>query len=481
VGIAGPESTAKLVGRVLRPWLELGDTASRRGPRQRRLPCPSNYARGCAAVSILAGGLVALGSRRGAHGLASLLPADIDALESPTITAALGVQLLLFGGFRQSSQGWLRAASPPTSLQERVDLVAPTWKAGGRLDYSWPSSGSDPPVASAMDANDAPLSLFAAGAALADLGAGTTVQSLTRTLEGIGLRANDFDGAAREALVEMLTWRLPAASERLVLHDSADLALLALSFDATPDCRSLVDCSRPGPSNELLAATAREFVERRLSEHGQRVNVIAQWEVAAALRSLGGLPGGTRVIPIGTPGIFQNTAQIFEQMRQALQELDPAAACGHGPVGAGTISSRLLLLTHPDHLRRSLRIGETALAAGATAPCDGLKLGPPKLVPGLQPYRLDWSGHPRKGGGARRVAVQLGPPAGSTLDIYTGVSGRVHTSGHLREASWYSDPHGFFPDGSPQRWTHRREIWVAYEFWARAKGVATGVIAPPPA
>ena len=46
----------------------------------------------------------------------------------------------------------------------------------------------------------------------------------------------------------------------------------------------------------------------------------------------------------------------------------------------------------------------------------------------------------------------------------------------VRVATWYDAPNGFFPDGEPQRWARNREVWIAYEFWARAKGVATGVI-----
>ena len=48
--------------------------------------------------------------------------------------------------------GWLPAleglqggATVPASLLERVDLVAPTWKPRGLVDYSWPP-GPSPPV-----------------------------------------------------------------------------------------------------------------------------------------------------------------------------------------------------------------------------------------------------------------------------------------------------------------------------------------------
>ena len=62
------------------------------------------------------------------------------------------------------------------------------------------------------------------------------------------------------------------------------------------------------------------------------------------------------------------------------------------------------------------------------------------------------------------------------MDLYAGVTAHVHTLGQLRSTSWREEPHGFFPDGEPQRWAHQREVWIAYEFWARAKGVATGII-----
>ena len=54
---------------------------------------------------------------------------------------------------------------------------------------------------------------------------------------------------------------------------------------------------RPGPTNELLAATAAAFVRSRKQAHGQTVHVVAQWEVAAALRTLGASPPA---VAIGT-------------------------------------------------------------------------------------------------------------------------------------------------------------------------------------
>ena len=49
----------------------------------------------------------------------------------------------------------------------------------------------------------------------------------------------------------------------------------------------------------------------------------------------------------------------------------------------------MVLLAHPDHLRRALRIGGTAFAASddlrGVSGCQGLR-----LVPAMQPYRVDW-------------------------------------------------------------------------------------------
>jgi len=328
-----------------------------------------------------------------------------------------------------------------------------------------------------------------------------------------------------------------------------------LSFDATPDCRAVEDCARPGPANELLAATAAAFVRRRAREHGgQRVAVVAQWEVAVALRTLllrgeeggehaharhsldeadvhavGTTPGHLLTMEdvhaVGTPGVFENTAQIFEQMLRVCRELDPpppplpprdcdADADGEGGASAasaaspsgdggdddedgGEATSRLVLLAHPDHLRRAIRIGETtfakahkaaakaaaAKAARGAPPCAAPPPPPrpPRLVPALQPYRLDW---PSSEGATSTVVwwdkeegAEEEAATGAQLDLYAGVSATVHTAGKVvHEATWRDAPNGFYPDGEPQRWAHRREVWAVYEVWARAKGVATGVI-----
>ena len=55
--------------------------------------------------------------------------------------------------------------------------------------------------------------------------------------------------------------------------------MLIFSFDATPGCRSLEDCPTPGPSNELLAATAAAAY----TASGGALTLHPQWEVAAAV------------------------------------------------------------------------------------------------------------------------------------------------------------------------------------------------------
>ena len=444
----------------LRSWLALDESEGTTSPRKRPLTTRI-YCNRARAAGLLGGGVLCSAALYSAirHAttnssrLADLLPTDLDALSNPTIIGALGVQLLLFGGFAPTATGWRRKQRPPASLLERVDLIAPTWKPGGKIDYSWPGTGGP--------AESSTWSLFEAATKPPLANAGATVGSLARALEGLGLRADDFDSEARIALHEMLTWRLPVESEQLALSTTRNLTLLILSFDATPDCRSVDDCQRPGPSNELLAATADAFVSRRWREHGQHVDVIAQWEVAAALRTLkqqrlhhshGNDKHGRLVVtPVGTPGIFENTAQIYEHM---LARMDTSACDEHGGGGDG----RVVLLAHPDHLRRALRIGESAFK-GFGGPCQGLR-----LVPAMQPYTIAWPD------------TAAAASAGTRLNLYAGVSSAVHTGGEVKEATWYDASSGYFPDGEPQRWARRREVWIAYEAWARAKGVATGVI-----
>ena len=460
-----------------RAWLELSEPGSntRRVAARSRLGASSRI--GCAAaVSVLAGGAYAIAranySTATATNLSDLLPTDLDELKDEKVMRALAVQLLLFGGFHPTGSGsWQRGAHPPASLADRVDAIAPTWKPGGRLNYEWPAEGSLQ--------YDRPLTLFAWQPG-DPVYPPRTVRATASNLEAIGLRPSDFDAPARAALGEMMTWRNPQPAVELE-RDASELTLLVLSFDATPQCRSLSDCPQPGPSNELLAATAEAFVRRQQNTLGQSVNVIAQWEVAAALHAR----GMAEAHAVGSPGVFENTAQIFEHMvaKMSVNETSVNACsaatdrsagaqlASEGGVTAGS-ASRVVLLAHPDHLPRALRIGETTFASlPRTGPCHGLR-----LVPALQPYRLDWPSSTA----AEHDATEGTHSDADGLNLYTGVSGTVHTGGELRQATWYDDhqgaSHGYFPDGEPQRWVHRREIFVCYELWARAKGVATGVI-----
>ena len=121
---------------------------------------------------------------------------------------------------------------------------------------------------------------------------------------------------------------------------------------------------------------------------------------------------------------------------------------------------------------------QTRLATGAIpAPCTAGPTAPlgtsvpavVDLLPAMAPYALDWPRHPPVPASARNVFADLSD--GGTIPA-------VHTNGHRiqYQRGWYSPQLGFFPDGDPQMWVHDREVWVLYDMWARAKGIATGVI-----
>eukprot|EP00966_Prymnesium_polylepis_P299208 6913546-Prymnesium_polylepis.1 len=285
--------------------------------------------------------------------LADLLPHDLDGLpDNQVVLAATGVQLLLFGGFELSpSHGWVRTARhPPTTLAERLERITPTWKtaAGHGVSYEWPAAGESP--------KSAPLSLFAAACTLPEPAQhATTVRALCRALEDdFGLSAQDFEDAqTRSALREMLRWRV-ASSEPVAWVLASRVKLFVLSFDATRECRSLADCPKPGPSNELLAATAIRFAEAR-REH---VDVIAQWEVAAAMAQRGAVAKA-----VGKPGVFENTGEIFDYMFDELVHTSE----GVRDCGQPDDETQLVLLAHPDHLPRALSIGQTMLDRRAAA------------------------------------------------------------------------------------------------------------------
>lgn len=411
-------------------------------------PWPGRFRPSGRLVATCAVTLAVLGSRQwssrtvGGTALDKLLPDDLNTLESSAVIGAVGVQLLLFGGFvPDAAGGWRRDVRPPTTLADRLERIAPTWK-GGRVDYSW-----DAPAA-----GGGALSLFGASRARATAvhGAGATVRSLGGALEAAGLRASDFDETAQRAVREMLRWRLPASGAPTAAPDGP-VRLLVFSFDATPGCRSVADCATPGPANELLAATALAFTARHAAS-GQAgegsVEVFAQWEVSAAIAARGG-----RSLAVGTPGLFESTAQIFEAMLDASST--PATD------GAGGCERRLLLLAHPDHLVRVTRTARTLLAARTPAGACA-----PTLLTALDPYTLGWPLEDEAG--AEGV--------GRGRNLFRGVSATVRTVGEARHATWYDGALGYYPDGESQRWVHRREVWVLYDHWARCKGLVTGVI-----
>ena len=149
-----------------RTWLKLSERMNVRSATRHngpRITCAQ--ALGCCATIGLFGSVASYSVRShstasagSSSRLAELLPKDLDGLASRTTLRALGVQLLLFGGFRPTTTGWLRRERPPASLLERVDLIAPTWKPRGVVDYSW-LPGSSATLGAAE------LSLFGAAAA----------------------------------------------------------------------------------------------------------------------------------------------------------------------------------------------------------------------------------------------------------------------------------------------------------------------------
>lgn len=364
--------------------------------------------------------------------LIDLLPSDLNVLDNKKIIGGLGVQLLLFGGFVKQADGkWRRDTTMPSpmTLRDRLNRITPTWKPGGRLDYTYydgvPTRRTDR------------VSVF--GDAL--ITGTSSVSELATTLEAMGLTPEDFDAFARAALRTMLSWRLPREEEEeeSMSTFSDDVALFVFSFDATPSCFTVEHCPLPGPTNEMLAATAARFV----AQHHGNVRIVAQWEVAAALlQSHGDILMPNQVKAVGTPGTFQNTAEIFELMRCALPT---------------TTTNAAIVLAHPDHLRRAMRTAQTLMHAKK----NHFDCAPLRLHSAMQPYHLDWPQHYEKKDG---------------VNLFDDTPVAVHSAHKQRMVSWYDDNLGYFPDGDPQKWTHQREVWILYDHWAVAKGIVTGVI-----
>jgi hypothetical protein len=385
----------------------------------------------------------------------------------------LGMQLLLFGGWIQSSSsptGWKKddkATSSSMTLPQRLQRITPTFKPGGQVDYSYHSNSWD-------------------NAIMADSWSIHSVAELAQHLQDhIGLSVNDFDASARRALQAMLSWRIQVPSSTNESSSSSSLSpaqnppttttiMLIFSLDATPSCQSLDNCPLAGPSNQLLAATAAQY-----SHDHPHVPIMAQWEVAVALQQSHGLS----VIPVGEPGTFQNTAEIFQSMMQC--------ACDDPRIHSENTNKnknnhyRFLFVAHPDHLRRTLWTAQTMLWQQQQQQQQQLHNNNLKknvdhackawssqgkiiqLVPAMLPYSLDW---PTTTSHRKSLAANM--------NLFQAVTtATVDSQGHQVETSWYDDKYlGFFSDAYPQLWTHRRDVWILYDQWAVAKGIVTGTI-----
>jgi len=357
------------------------------------------------------------------HRLVDMLPYDLNTLNNSHIIGGLGVQLLLMGGFEKTSNGeWARGDDTTRlSTEDRLLRITPTWK-GGHVDYSY-----DNP-------NAAQISVFGDA-----LDAGISVAELADKLQDMGLHAEDFDTDSRAAISTMLSWNLPFTDTIL---ETDDVTLLVFSFDATPLCRTVDDCPYPGPTNELLAATAAQFFAK------QNVRkIVAQWEVASALLQwhTDSVPPDA-VVAIGEPGTYENTVQILEKMTCNIHQ-DTTA---------------VVVLAHPDHLRR---VYHTTQTLWKKTMLRNNKCTPPshyKLLAAMHPYTLDW---PSKRHEASDTNL--------FLDI---TSALVHTQQTEKLVTWYDDNLGYFPDGNPQKWVHRQDVWILYDHWAMLKGIVSGII-----
>jgi len=397
------------------------------------------------------------------------------------------------------------------TLEERLERITPTWKVGGTVDYAYQNNDNE-------DMARGIAAIF--GDKTLSTTAGTTVAQLAQTLEtnmGFSMTQDVQDAPSQQALHAMLSWNLPpnkhgeeAATGDLSSwndndNNNDDMVLFIFSFDATPVCYSVEDCPLPGPSNELLAATAYRFAQNQTSipqDPPRKVHVIAQWEVASAMEQLSAQQqqfatetGGAaaqnniQITPVGTPGAYQNSAEIFELMlcewkkTLAATDSDAATATSSTQTPTAAHTHKALLLAHPDHLRRSLWTAQTILHQQQQHPEEPSSLsflrknktattitncGPPiptntrlRIQPAMLPYDLAW---PQRGDN-------------NILNLYDQVPTRVHTQGQDVITHWYDDAYlGFFPDGDPQKWVHRRDVWILYDQWAIAKGIVTGTI-----
>lgn len=302
----------------------------------------------------------------------------------------------------------------------RYQRIQPTWKSGGPVDYSL----------NAQQSIAGPIPLFhVASSGGTAIGSGETVASMAKALEIHGMRSDDLDEQSKLALREMLSWRLPSME-----FSGTVTALFVFSFDATPSCKDMTNCPLPGPTNELLAATVERFCEQSKVP----IEVYAQWEISSALLASKRMPP-ERIHAAGDAGVYMNTQQIMQMMLDDMAQQTPQP-------------SVVAVVAHPDHLRRAFRTLQAQYPLVT-------------VLPAMMPYGLDWPKDQREGSALNLYGADYG-------------YGLVHSRGQHVESRWYEQPFGYFPDGDPQIWVRDREVWILYDHWAMAKGVADGIIQP---
>lgn len=397
--------------------------------------------------------------------LESVLPKDLDALRSRNVIGALGIQLLAFGGWvRDENDNWTRRYSrssngmnPSWTLSDRLTFITPTWKKGGSLDYS---------------------TIFRDGTALLDnlaVDDGSnmhgddikTVSQLANLLEHrVGLSAStDLDRSSIAALTAMLTWNIPASPAPLPTisqGNNSDLVLLVFSFGNEESCRNRTDCPfGPGATNELLASTVARFAQQQ--DDYENVHILAQWEVATGLwqrhENI-----TLNVESFGTPGAYASTVEILQKMLCALGEKHPSV-------------KSVLLVAHPDHLRRVLwttRTAQTILRRHHTflrdqkeTNCQLSADADIRLWTAMQPYGLDWP--------ERRNQTSI--LDGNIINLFDTMGlAEVHIGrNEIICAEWYDKHLGFFDVGD-QEWTKQRDDWILYDQWAVLKNIVAGTI-----
>ena len=146
------------------------------------------------------------------------------------------------------------------------------------------------------------------------------------------------------------------------------------------------------------------------------------------------------------------------------------------------MDSSILVLAHPDHLRRILwttrsllRRKHSSLRSASNKHMNTLCTTPTKLndekrqlVTAMHPYHLDWTTAQRNQtnryttnlfGLLEPTKDRLGSPGGEEIETH-----------------WYDSRYfGFFNHGD-QEWTKHRDLWILYDHWAVLKGIVTQTI-----